>query len=101
MSPHTVWRSLFPFDRASIAQHAVIPNLLWRCQPSAPESYFPPDASDATTEPQSFHTASAEPVEPEATEGQPREAHPETAGGQPQLLWEACATEESWAGFIY
>ena len=44
MSPHTVWQSLFPFDRASIAQHAVILNLFWRCQPSAPESYFPSDA---------------------------------------------------------
>jgi hypothetical protein len=44
MSPHTVWQSLFPCDRASIAQHAVIPNLFWRCQPSAQESYFPSDA---------------------------------------------------------
>jgi hypothetical protein len=99
MSPHTVSRSLFSCDRASIAQHAVILNLFWSGQRSAPKSCFPSDASDATTEPQPFHTASAEPVEPEATEGQPREAHPETTGGQPQLLWEACATEESWAGF--
>jgi hypothetical protein len=99
MSPHTVWQSLFSCDRASSAQHAVIPNLFWRCQPSAPKSYFPSDASDATTEPQPFHTASGEPVGPEATEGQPREAHPETTEGQPQRLWEACATEESWAGF--
>jgi hypothetical protein len=94
MSPHTVWRSLFSFDRACIAQHAVILDLFWSGQPSAPESYFPSDASDATTEPQPFHTASAEPVEA-------REAQWETTEGQPQLLWEACATVESWAGWGY